>query len=100
MKVKTINLKINPLRVLALMLLLASHSLFSQQFKTLVGQVKHDSLSVSGIHIINQTKGTATITDVEGTFEMVVSPRGNGFIIFSIDIEWNRCGRVHSFGVG
>jgi hypothetical protein len=85
MKVKTINLKINSLRVLALMLLLASHSLFSQQFKTLVGQVKHDSLSVSGIHIINQTKGTATITDVEGAFEMVVSP---GDILFFSAIQF------------
>ena len=85
MKVKTISLNIDPLRAPVLVLLLATHTLFSQQFKTLVGQVKHDSLSVSGIHIINQTKGTATITDDKGAFEMVVSP---GDLLFFSAIQF------------
>ena len=49
-------------------------SMWGQQFKEIKGRILNESLSVSGIHIINKTKGGATITDAEGNFSIVISP--------------------------
>lgn len=60
---------------------LSSSLLWSQEFKELSGKVVNDSLSVSGIHILNKTKGIASITNADGEFEVVVSP--GDIILFS-----------------
>lgn len=56
------------------LMLVCSGLTWSQEFKELQGRVVHDSLSVSGIHVLNKTKGNATITDAAGYFSIVVSP--------------------------
>ncbi|MGC6423329.1 MAG: carboxypeptidase-like regulatory domain-containing protein [Flavobacteriaceae bacterium] len=56
------------------LVLLNMGALWSQDFKEIQGRVVHDSLSLSGIHILNKTKGTATITDASGNFSIAVSP--------------------------
>jgi hypothetical protein len=63
-------------------------SVFSQtkpNFKTLKGEIVNDSVSVSGIHIINKTSGSKTITDINGVFEIGVK-RQDTIIISSVQI--------------
>ena len=63
-------------------------SVFSQtipNFKTLKGEIVNDSVSVSGIHIINKTSGSKTITDINGVFEIGVKKQDT-IIISSVQI--------------
>ena len=63
-------------------------SVFSQtkpNFKTLKGEIVNDSVSISGIHIINKTSGSKTITDINGVFEIGVK-RQDTIIISSVQI--------------
>lgn len=63
-------------------------SVFSQtkpNFKTLKGEIVNDSVSISGIHIINKTSGSKTITDVNGVFEIGVKKQDT-IIISSVQI--------------
>ena len=64
-------------------------SVFSQtkpNFKTLKGEIVNDSVSVSGIHIINKTSGSKTITDINGVFEIGVKKQDT-IIISSVQIK-------------
>ena len=64
-------------------------SVFSQtkpNFKTLKGEIVNDSVSISGIHIINKTSGSKTITDINGVFEIGVK-RQDTIIISSVQIK-------------
>jgi hypothetical protein len=63
-------------------------SVFSQtkpNFKTLKGKIVNDSVSISGIHIINKTSGSKTITDINGVFEIGVKKQDT-IIISSVQI--------------
>ena len=63
-------------------------SVFSQtkpNFKTLKGEIVNDSVSISGIHIINKTSGSKTITDINGVFEIGVKKQDT-IIISSVQI--------------
>ena len=63
-------------------------SVFSQtkpNFKTLNGEIVNDSVSISGIHIINKTSGSKTITDINGVFEIGVKKQDT-IIISSVQI--------------
>ena len=63
-------------------------SVFSQtkpNFKTLKGEIINDSVSVSGIHIINKTSSSKTITDINGVFEIGVKKQDT-IIISSVQI--------------
>tara|TARA_B100000686_G_scaffold355369_1_gene473675 strand:- start:7786 stop:8544 length:759 start_codon:yes stop_codon:yes gene_type:complete len=55
--------------------LLGIFSIYSQDIdsKLLKGRVVNDSLSLAAIHIVNKTKGNATITDQNGFFEIFTS---------------------------
>lgn len=44
----------------------------AQEFKLLEGRIAHSSLSLAGIHVVNTSRGTAQITDVDGRFEISV----------------------------
>lgn len=55
--------------------------LSAQEFKLLRGKVMHEELSVQGIHVINSSRGSAEITDIEGYFE--ISVRRGETLIFS-----------------
>ena len=57
------------------------HFLTAQEFKLLKGRVIHKELSVQGIHVVNASRGSAEITDVEGYFE--ISVRNGETLIFS-----------------
>ena len=64
-------------------------SVFSQtkpNFKTLKGEIVNDSVSISGIHIINKTSGSKTITDINGVFEIGVKKQDT-IIISSVQIK-------------
>ena len=64
-------------------------SVFSQtkpNFKTLKGEIVNDSVSISGIHIINMTSGSKTITDINGVFEIGVKKQDT-IIISSVQIK-------------
>ena len=64
-------------------------SVFSQtkpNFKTLKGEIVNDSVSISGIHIINKTSGSKTITDINGVFEIGVQKQDT-IIISSVQIK-------------
>lgn len=57
--------------------------IFSQEknFKTIIGQVVNDTISIGGIHVINSNSGSKTITDNLGFFEVGV--RLNDSIFFT-----------------
>lgn len=74
MKVSSISLNYKILLLLLFVYFNKTETLFSQQFKEITGRVVSDSLSVSGIHVINKTKGNAEITTADGEFKVVVSP--------------------------
>ena len=64
-------------------------SVFSQtkpNFKILKGEIVNDSVSISGIHIINKTSGSKTITDINGVFEIGVKKQDT-IIISSVQIK-------------
>ena len=64
-------------------------SVFSQNkqnFKTLRGEIVNDSVSISGIHIINKTSGSKTITNINGVFEIGVKKQDT-IIISSVQIK-------------
>ena len=64
-------------------------SVFSQNkqnFKTLKGEIVNDSVSISGIHIINKTSGSKTITNINGVFEIGVKKQDT-IIISSVQIK-------------
>ncbi len=42
------------------------------QIKELKGTISHDSLNVSGVHIINKTSGATTISDADGDFSVLI----------------------------
>lgn len=65
------------------MLLVGLNCVFSQKpvFKTFYGEMVHDSLDVSGIHVINKTSGATTITNSKGKFK--VGAKQNDTLIFS-----------------
>mgnify|MGYP001178448304 CR=1 FL=1 len=68
--------------------LLGITSVFSQtnqNFKTLKGEIVNDSINTSGIHLINKTSGSKTITNIEGEFEIGVK-KSDTLIISSVQI--------------
>ena len=81
MKVSNISLNCKASFLLLLVFFCGTKALFSQQFKEITGRIVNDSLSVSGIHVINKTKGNAEITTADGEFKVVVSP--GDLLIFS-----------------
>ena len=68
--------------------LLGITSVFSQtiqNFKTLKGEIVNDSINTSGIHLINKTSGSKTITNIDGEFEIGVK-KSDTLIISSVQI--------------
>lgn len=68
--------------------LLGITSVFSQtnqNFKTLKGEIVNDSINTSGIHLINKTSGSKTITNIDGKFEIGVK-KSDTLIISSVQI--------------
>lgn len=57
----------------------------NQNFKILKGEVVNDSIDLSGIHIINKTSGSKTITNTKGKFEIGIQIKDT-IIISSIQI--------------
>ena len=57
----------------------------NQNYKSLNGEVVNDSVNLSGIHIINKTSGSKTITDINGVFEIGVKKQDT-IIISSVQI--------------
>ncbi|MGC6478981.1 MAG: hypothetical protein ACON42_01230 [Flavobacteriaceae bacterium] len=51
----------------------------------LKGRLVHDSLDLSNIHVVNKTRGSATITDSEGVFEIAVV-EGDQLFISAVQI--------------
>lgn len=74
MRVKPIERHLRCPRALVGFLFFVTGAIWAQEFREIQGRVVHDSLSVSGIHVLNKTKGSATITDAKGYFSIVVSP--------------------------
>lgn len=62
------------------------YSQTKQSFKTLKGEIVNDSVSISGIHIINKTSGSKTITNINGIFEIGVKKQDT-IIISSVQIK-------------
>lgn len=50
--------------------LLTMQSVFCQSEKAILGQITIDSLSISGIDVINITNAKATVTDYDGKFQI------------------------------
>ena len=50
--------------------LISCFSQTKQNFRVLKGEIVNDSVNISGIHIINKTSGSKTITDINGIFEI------------------------------
>ena len=66
-----------------------THFIFSQtkqNYKIFKGEVVNDSLNISGIHIINITSGSRSITNQNGLFEIGVK-RNDTIVISSIQIK-------------
>ena len=57
----------------------------NQNFKTLKGEIVNDSINTSGIHLINKTSGSKTITNINGVFEIGVK-KLDTLIISSVQI--------------
>ena len=47
----------------------------NQNFKILKGEIVNDSINLSGIHIINKTSGSKTITNFDGEFEIGIQKK-------------------------
>ena len=65
------------------------HHVFSQKkqnYKVFKGEVVNDSLNISGIHIINKTSGSRSITNQNGIFEIGVK-RNDTIVLSSIQIK-------------
>lgn len=57
----------------------------NQNFKILKGEIVNDSINLSGIHIINKTSGSKTITNFDGEFEIGIQKKDT-IIISSVQI--------------
>jgi len=58
--------------IVSFFICLSGGSLYSQQFKLLQGKLHHESLSLSGIHVVNTSRANAVISDADGYFEISV----------------------------
>jgi hypothetical protein len=66
-----------------------THFIFSQtkqNYKIFKGEVVNDSLNISGIHIINITSGSRSITNQNGLFEIGVK-RNDTIVLSSVQIK-------------
>ena len=66
--------------------LISCFSQSKQNFKVLKGEIVNDSITISGIHIINKTTGSKTITDINGVFEIGIKKQDT-IIISSVQIK-------------
>ena len=66
--------------------LISCFSQSKQNFKVLKGEIVNDSITISGIHIINKTTGSKTITDINGVFEIGIKEQDT-IIISSVQIK-------------
>lgn len=75
--------------ILVCFLFFGTHINFSQttkNYKTFKGEVVNDTLNLSGIHIINKTSGSRSITNENGLFEIGVK-KNDTIVISSIQIK-------------
>lgn len=73
-------------KVLLILLLSIGYCCVAQQLKKIKGKVVYQTLSVEGVHVINKTTKSVTITDSEGRFQ--ITAKSLDTVVFSA-IQYN-----------